>query len=347
MNMACLTASAQKFCGMFVAFIIHLVVDMIVPISSFDTPFVLWRVRCQYLSGTTFNSLRTSVSSSIVCPRLAALFTMVVSFAVDGVDVSSSFCCNISNSDLRVLTLLVEACKDLYGNAIKAGKNIDSAYEMVSSIIISMLEVHDDYGVHEDAKFEVSRSLPSVWHVYEHELKGCLKFKLSKHCFSVHRSQGQYFETKKTEQMVIMKKRIVAIGRFKLKALGGNRQNEDIDWTRFDAEHMHFGQDGLDDFDWSNKADDAPVSLALMATNSEIRDLKLEEKQKELDQALKERDDFKVKLEKWSNASVLQNEVLNKQRYVSDKSCIGFGIESSNSMESDISSGDETLTVHI
>ncbi|GJW08129.1 hypothetical protein Tco_1570552 [Tanacetum coccineum] len=70
-----------------------------------------------------------------------------------------------------------------------------------------------------------------------------------------------------------------------------------------------------------------------------IRDLKLEEKQKELDQALKERDDFKVKLEKWSNASVLQNEVLNKQRYVSDKSCIGFGIESS-----DISSGDETLT---
>ncbi|GJV64040.1 ribonuclease H-like domain-containing protein [Tanacetum coccineum] len=78
----------------------------------------------------------------------------------------------------------------------------------------------------------------------------------------------------------------------------------------------------------------------------EIRDLKLAllRKQKELDQALKERDDFKVKLEKWSNASVLQNEVLNKQRYVSDKSCIGFGIESSNSMESDISSRDETLT---
>ncbi|GJU90069.1 putative RNA-directed DNA polymerase [Tanacetum coccineum] len=152
--------------------------------------------------------------------------------------------------------------------------------------------------------------------------------------------------------------------------LGGNSTTiEDIDWTKefdaepvtyammaltgveqddwsmeFDAEHVHFGQDGLGDFDWSNKDDDTPVSLALMATNSEIRDLKTEEKQKELDQALKERDDFRVKLEKWSNASVLQNEVLNKQRYVSDKSCIGFGIESSNSMESDISSGDETLT---
>ncbi|GJT83693.1 hypothetical protein Tco_1058035 [Tanacetum coccineum] len=114
----------------------------------------------------------------------------------------------------------------------------------------------------------------------------------------------------------------------------------------------------------------APVALALMATSSidssnskneyawgdkyeqmeydlKIRDLKLEEKQKELDQVLKERDDFKVKLEKWTNASVLQNEVLNKQRYVSDKSCIGFGIESSSGMESDNSSGDETLTDHL
>ncbi|GKB01191.1 putative ribonuclease H-like domain-containing protein [Tanacetum coccineum] len=118
-----------------------------------------------------------------------------------------------------------------------------------------------------------------------------------------------------------------------------NGRQENMEFMR---KHVHFGQDGLGDFDWSNKDDDTPVSLALMATNSER--LKLEEKQKELDQALKERDDFKVKLEKWSNASVLQNEVLNKQRYVSDKSCIGFGIESSNSMESDISSGDETLT---
>ncbi|GJR10266.1 ribonuclease H-like domain-containing protein [Tanacetum coccineum] len=75
------------------------------------------------------------------------------------------------------------------------------------------------------------------------------------------------------------------------------------------------------EYAWGDKYEQMEYDL-------KIRDLKLEEKQKELDQALKERDDFKVKLEKWSNASVLQNEVLNKQRYVSDKSCIGFGIES-------------------
>ncbi|GJS24970.1 putative ribonuclease H-like domain-containing protein [Tanacetum coccineum] len=45
---------------------------------------------------------------------------------------------------------------------------------------------------------------------------------------------------------------------------------EEDDWSmEIDAEPVHFGQDGLGDFDWSNKADDTPVSLALMATNSE------------------------------------------------------------------------------
>ncbi|GJZ53667.1 hypothetical protein Tco_0608552 [Tanacetum coccineum] len=62
------------------------------------------------------------------------------------------------------------------------------------------------------------------------------------------------------------------------------------------------------------------IKYEQMEYDLKIRDLNLEEKQKELDQALKERDDFKVKLEKWKNASVLQNEVLNKQKILSDKS---------------------------
>ncbi|GKG65152.1 hypothetical protein Tco_0669571, partial [Tanacetum coccineum] len=34
---------------------------------------------------------------------------------------------------------------------------------------------------------------------------------------------------------------------------------EQDDWSmEFDAEHVHFGQDGLGDYDWSNKADDTP-----------------------------------------------------------------------------------------
>ncbi|GJW33145.1 hypothetical protein Tco_0053177 [Tanacetum coccineum] len=46
---------------------------------------------------------------------------------------------------------------------------------------------------------------------------------------------------------------------------------DEDDWSmEIDSEPMHFGQDGLGDFDWSNTADDASVTLALMATNSEI-----------------------------------------------------------------------------
>ncbi|GKE30504.1 hypothetical protein Tco_1445888 [Tanacetum coccineum] len=144
--------------------------------------------------------------------------------------------------------------------------------------------------------------------------------------------------------MVIRKRRYVAIEDFKLKRPWATDNNKEIDWTKefdaepvtfammalteleeddwsmeIDAEFVHFGQDGLSDFDWSNK-DDTPVSLTLMATNSE------------------------VKLEKWTNDAVLQNEVLNKQRYLSDKSCIGFGVESSSSKESDNSSGNINLT---
>ncbi|GKA37143.1 ribonuclease H-like domain-containing protein [Tanacetum coccineum] len=89
-------------------------------------------------------------------------------------------------------------------------------------------------------------------------------------------------------------KKIVAIEDSNSKALVATDNNEEIDWTKefdaepvtfammalteleeddwsmeIDAEPVHFGQDGLGDFDWSNKADDTPVSLALMATNSE------------------------------------------------------------------------------
>ncbi|GKG35682.1 hypothetical protein Tco_0440836, partial [Tanacetum coccineum] len=89
-------------------------------------------------------------------------------------------------------------------------------------------------------------------------------------------------------------KKIVAIVDSNSKALVATDNNEEVDWTKefdaepvtyammaltggeqddwsmeFDAEHVHFGQDGLGDFDWSNKDEDTPVSLALMATNSE------------------------------------------------------------------------------
>ncbi|GJU73254.1 hypothetical protein Tco_1264659 [Tanacetum coccineum] len=81
-----------------------------------------------------------------------------------------------------------------------------------------------------------------------------------------------------------------------------------------------------------------------MEYDLKMRDWKLGEKQKEFDNVIKERDELKEKLEKWSNATLLQTEILNKQKVLNDKTCIGFGVEYSSSEESNNSSGDETLT---
>ncbi|GJY30817.1 hypothetical protein Tco_0414312 [Tanacetum coccineum] len=46
---------------------------------------------------------------------------------------------------------------------------------------------------------------------------------------------------------------------------------EQDDWSmEFDAEHVHFGQDGLGDFDWSNKADDRYLVLARSNYHSSV-----------------------------------------------------------------------------
>ncbi|GJR79866.1 hypothetical protein Tco_0150651 [Tanacetum coccineum] len=232
-----------------------------------------------------------------------------------------------------------EASKKMQKNLLKqqfetftigSREELDSAYERFQHIL-SMLELHDATVSIEDANLKFLRSLPSVWHVYEHELKGVSNSNSQNIAFLSTEVKGSTLKQSTAEPTNIPKGYTQAASSkefdaepvtYAMMALTGVEQD---DWSmEFDAEHVHFGQDGLGDFDWSNKADDTTVSLSF--NGYKLR----EEKQKELDQALKERDDFKVKLEKWSNASVLQNEVLNKQRYVSDKSCIGFGIESSD-----------------
>ncbi|GJW27683.1 ribonuclease H-like domain-containing protein [Tanacetum coccineum] len=91
------------------------------------------------------------------------------------------------------------------------------------------------------------------------------------------------------------------------------------------------------EYAWGDKYEQMEYDL-------KMRDWKLGEKQKEFDNVIKERDELKEKLEKWSNATLLQTEILNKQKVLSDKTCIGFGVEYSSSEESNNSSGDETLT---
>ncbi|GJW49634.1 hypothetical protein Tco_0090985 [Tanacetum coccineum] len=156
-------------------------------------------------------------------------------------------------------------------------------------------------------------------------------------------------------------KRIVAIEDSNSKALVATDNNEDIDWTKeFDAEPVTYAMMALTglmlhQYSLALMANNKPSgggrteilgyqmsleSLEVMLKTHEkneyawgdkyeqmeydlkIRDLKLEEKQKELDQALKERDDFKVKLEKWDSDLAIRNKVVDQEKTKSSQSAI-------------------------
>ena len=81
-----------------------------------------------------------------------------------------------------------------------------------------------------------------------------------------------------------------------------------------------------------------------MRDDLKMRDLKLSQANDELEQVKNERDELKEKLDKWSNAALIQTEILGKQKASTDKTCIGFGVEHSSNEESNNSSGGEKLT---
>ncbi|GKB47849.1 hypothetical protein Tco_0898602, partial [Tanacetum coccineum] len=201
-----------------------------------------------------------------------------------------------------------EASKKMQKNLLKqqfetftigSREELDSAYERFQNIL-SMLELYDAKVSHEDANLKFLRSLPSVWHVVATMIRGQpgldqLEFDDLYNNLKVElKGVARFAKYQENRANGRQEKKIVAIEDSNSKALVATDNNEDIDWTKefdaepvtfammaltgvdeddwsmeIDSEPMHFGQDGLGDFDWSNTADDAPVSLALMATNSE------------------------------------------------------------------------------
>ncbi|GJR24609.1 putative ribonuclease H-like domain-containing protein [Tanacetum coccineum] len=104
-------------------------------------------------------------------------------------------------------------------------------------------------------------------------------------------------------------------------------------------------QDGLGGYDWSNDFDE-PVNYALMAIFSssssssydnegekyefqnyelKCREIKINNLKMELEKVVKERDELKVKIEKWEESSKGLNKLLNSQ--MSDKDKIGLGYD--------------------
>ncbi|GJX18614.1 putative ribonuclease H-like domain-containing protein [Tanacetum coccineum] len=92
-------------------------------------------------------------------------------------------------------------------------------------------------------------------------------------------------------------------------------------------------QDGLGGYDWSNDFEVEPVNYALMAISSSSSSSSSDN-----EKVVKERDELKLKIEKWEESSKNLDELLNSQMSARDKTGLGYGTqlnEMSNNSETD------------
>ncbi|GJX67768.1 ribonuclease H-like domain-containing protein [Tanacetum coccineum] len=116
-------------------------------------------------------------------------------------------------------------------------------------------------------------------------------------------------------------------------------------------------QDGICDYDWSFQAEEGPTNFALMAYTSQsssssdseydvqMKDISMKDLKNQLEEALKEKDDLKLKLEKFEESLKNLTKLINSQISAKDK--VGLGYDSQinkseavhsmfNSRESDV-----------
>ncbi|GKB60886.1 putative ribonuclease H-like domain-containing protein, partial [Tanacetum coccineum] len=88
-------------------------------------------------------------------------------------------------------------------------------------------------------------------------------------------------------------------------------------------------------YDWSFEAEEGPTDFALMAhlssgsssslsSDSKVRDNSETELKNQLVEALREKDDFKLKLEKFETSSIKLTKLINSQISINNKSVVGF-----------------------
>ncbi|GJT64720.1 ribonuclease H-like domain-containing protein [Tanacetum coccineum] len=94
-------------------------------------------------------------------------------------------------------------------------------------------------------------------------------------------------------------------------------------------------QDGIGGYDWIFQDEEGPIDFVLMAylsscssssssSDSEVRDNSITELKNQLAEALREKDDLKLKLEKFETSSKNLTDLLNSQISVNNKTGIGF-----------------------
>ncbi|GJZ13594.1 putative ribonuclease H-like domain-containing protein [Tanacetum coccineum] len=124
-------------------------------------------------------------------------------------------------------------------------------------------------------------------------------------------------------------------------------------------------QDGLGGYDWRNDFDE-PVNYALMAISSsssssssenegekyefqnyelKCREIKINNLQMELEKVVKERDELKVKTEKWEESSKSLDKLLNDQMSAKDKNGLGYGTQLDEMSNKSVTNSEISMSV--
>nr|GEX78045.1 hypothetical protein [Tanacetum cinerariifolium] len=84
--------------------------------------------------------------------------------------------------------------------------------------------------------------------------------------------------------------------------------------------HAPRNQDGLGGYDWSYQAEEGPTDFSLMAHYTDSAN----SSNSELEEAIKEKDDLKEKLNKFEESSKKLTKLINSQVSANDKTCLGY-----------------------
>ncbi|GJV68300.1 ribonuclease H-like domain-containing protein [Tanacetum coccineum] len=102
-------------------------------------------------------------------------------------------------------------------------------------------------------------------------------------------------------------------------------------------------QDGLVSYDWSNDFEVEPVNYALMAISSSSSSSVLHDYEK----VVKERDELKLKIEKWEESSKNLDELLNSQMSARDKTGLGYGTQLNEMSNNSETNSEISLSVFV
>ncbi|GJZ93356.1 hypothetical protein Tco_0665421 [Tanacetum coccineum] len=230
-------------------------------------------------------------------------------------------------------------------------EGLDKTYDRFQKLI-SQLEIHGEVISQEDANLKLLRSLPLAWNnialimrnksdldtISMDDLYNNLKVTNeavnTAHEVSTASSKGQassstYIDTDDLEEMDLKwQVAMLTMKRLHSTRRPRNQGNRNRDALRRivpveTPANALVVQDGISGYDWSFQAEEGPTNFALMAHLS-LRSSSSSSSNTELTEALREKDDLKLKVEKFETSSMKLTKLINSQISVNNKSGVGF-----------------------